>query len=293
MAGSPITPTFPYKNGQATIAGKGSPIAPYSGSGVLNPYGSNDIGTRANSDFWIQPVYKKSDGTLFCPGVDGPTFASSQWDTVYFSTAPTPGLVEVTVDRERQIDEKKSSGTDGAHVTIHGTKPARIEIRLLIWTPDQWEALKQLWPILMTPPYKTQLKTVTSTSYIPPDSSATTTTASVSGGSVSTTTVPAVATVTTSKKVTTTTPTVFDVAHPIFAHHKIKAVQIIGGHGPDPGPVRGSRIFTIKAIEFLKPGTKNATVTPTQPLQTIYGNPVQQSASIATPGSNSSNTGPA
>jgi hypothetical protein len=64
---------------------------------------------------------------------------------------------------------------------------------------------------------------------------------------------------------------------------------ILGGHGPDPGGVPRSRIFTIKAIEYAVPGTKNVTQTPTEAIGSLLDPGV---AAYATPGSNPENAAP-
>ena len=266
---------------------KSSLIQPYSTSDVLNPYGVQQP-QQVAFQFWGKPVYQNSDGTYWCPGVEGKTIASNEWDVVFFATAPTPGVAEVTVEKTRSMDEKKPVGSDGARLTIHGTNPAKIEIKLLIWTPEQLRALNQLWPLLMVPPYKITTSKKTTYGFGTP-----VTTATVSGGSnatVSTVSIPTVKsqTTTTTKKSIIT----FDVSHPALAFHSIKSVQILGANGPMPGPIPGSRIFMIRAVEYLPPGKKAATTTDTAPLGSLYDPGAPGVSSYPTAGSNSSNTGP-
>lgn len=225
-------------------------------------------------DFWYQPVFQNDDGSLYCDGITGPTIADSLWDKVFFSGAPTPGVAEVNFRRDRDVDIKKPTGSDGATVTIHGIVPADIEIKLLIWTPDQFKALGELWPLLMTPPYKTVKQVVSG----PEQFAATfgpgsfdTTTVNISGGAIqSSTTIPSAITTSTKKTVMKKVATTFDVSHPKLAKHFIKAVQIIGGSGPDPAPQPGARIFTIKCIEYLPKGKNLATQTDVSPLSSLY-----------------------
>lgn len=208
---------------------------------------------QVSSSFW-QPVYQRSDGTLYTPGVIGNVFSDLPSEVVYFGASPTPGIADVAVQKERSVDKKKGAGVDGGRLTIHGVEPATFEIRLRIWEVNQWIALTQLWPLIFVPAYKTTTTTLNPVGF------QATTTASVAGGVISTQTIPQAPT-----KFTKTTAVTFDVTHPTLALHGIKAVQVIGGRGPDPGPVSQDRIFTIRVAEYLPPGTKNATITDEAP----------------------------
>lgn len=151
-------PTFPYVNGTVSTQGAGQPINPYSGNSIQNPYGPS-VATRVNFAFWRQPVYQLSDGTYFTPGCDGATYATSAWDKVYIglptSGQPyTPGIAKVRVEKFRDVDKKKSAGSDGARITIHGVEPAQVEIELMIWTPEQFRQLTTLWSALFPAAYK-------------------------------------------------------------------------------------------------------------------------------------------
>ncbi len=142
---------------------------------IINPFQSNPnknqaayVGSDpAAFDFWGAPVYTSpSTGDLYCPGFTGNTFAANAWDKVGFVNATssitdpilapsllnilsyTPGLCDVTVVKEAQVDEKKAAGGHGARLTVHGIKPAQIGIRILIWTPQQLKELKSLWDYL-------------------------------------------------------------------------------------------------------------------------------------------------
>lgn len=137
----------------------GNLVQPYSntgaGSTLINPYLPTQ---QASFQFWQKPVYQASDGTLWCPGVEGATYATSPWDYIYLgipSTQPfTPGICKLRVNKWRDVDKKKAVGSDGARVTIHGVDPASIDIEITIWTPEQLKALAILWPILFPQAYK-------------------------------------------------------------------------------------------------------------------------------------------
>ena len=196
--------------------------------------------------FWAGPVLFDNDGRYYCPGFEGPTYSTSPWDTVVVGvpyTDPdkpqTPGIAEVSVEKYRDVDKKKAAGKDGARVTIHGIEPAMIEIKLIIWTPDQLRVLSELWPVLFP-------------------------------------------------KMQKGTPPAFDIDHPMTRIHDVKSVIFVRGDGPMPGPVVRSRVFTMKAVEYLPPGKKKATVTPVKPI----GSPVNDPPVTTKPGANPDNTGP-
>jgi hypothetical protein len=260
-------------------------------------------------DFWA-PTFTAADGSLVSPGFTGNLYASNVWDFVDFAGERTPGLAEVTVDKERGLDEKKSPGSDGATLTLHGSNPAKIEIKLTIWTPEQLRRLNELWPILLTPPYKLGHTTVSAFSNPAPSSVTNTTTGSTStipsavtgnsrqnprattvvnatAGNVSTISVPVVQTKTV--RLAIKVPVTFVVTHPMFRLHRIAKVQIIGGRGPEPGPIVRSRVFTIRAVEYLPSSSKNTTRTDDSPIGSAFEPGAND---YPAPGSNPSNTGP-
>jgi len=234
-----VIPNFPYANGNTSTSGAGSPINPYSGNTIQNPYGPN-IATRVSFAFWRQPVYQLGDGTYFTPGCDGPTYASNPWDRVdlglktllQFNGQPrTPGIARVRVDKFRDVDKKKAAGNDGARITIHGVEPAEVEIELTIWTPEQFRQLVQLWSILFPPASKGA----------PPVISA-------------------------------QHPAFTNNLH------SVSALQFVKMEGPDVQH-DGRGIFKLKAWEFLKPSTTNVTATAAAPLPTLYDQATQSSVS--------------
>jgi hypothetical protein len=261
MGGQLITPGY---WGQGNAQGSGTLKEPYTTGGP----------SQAAFLFWDKPVYQATTdgdgikaGDLWCPGCTGPTYSSNPWDSVVIAGTQTPGIAEINVSTQRAVDKKKPAGSDGARTTIHGREPADIEIRLIIWTPQQLRALLALWPTLLTPPYKTKIvpaKTITSTTT---PGSTTTVTNTATGATI---TIPQSSTILISEQKKVRTATTFVVNHPKFDLHQVREIQIIGGSGPDPGPTVRSRVFTIRAVEFLPPkGTATVTATPVKPKSSI------------------------
>lgn len=83
-------------------------------------------------------------------------------------------------------------------------------------------------------------------------------------------------------------PPAYDVAHPLFTIHKIKALQFHGGAGPViDAQARG--VFTMKAVEYLPPKTINTTKTATQALDSTLGS---GAVAYPTPDQNTANLAP-
>lgn len=218
----------------------GGLITPYvtSGGPILNP--SQPV-AQASFVFWRKPVYTAGNGDLWCPGVEGDTYATSLWDYLYLgvpSTMPySPGVIRMSFDKARDIDKKKAAGNDGARVAIHGMDLAAVDFDLLIWTPQQLKALAALWDLLFPPSYKGA-------------------------------------------------PPAYDVQHPQLAFHRIKSLQFIGGSGPVID-AQGRGSFRMRAIEFQKPGKKNATKTEVGSIGSLLDPGAYQK-----PSGNTSNLGP-
>ena len=68
--------------------------------------------------------------------------APTVWDTVVLGGVSMPGVAEVEVDRELEIDEKKPKGTHKATPTVQGVKSATVKIHITINTSDEWTALQ-------------------------------------------------------------------------------------------------------------------------------------------------------
>lgn len=175
-------------------------------------------------EFWAQPVITDEDtGELSCPGFTGPTYSNNPWDVVTIGGDRTPGIAQVMCEKRRAIDRKKPAGADGARITVHGADLAEVQIQLLIWTPQQLAVLNALWARWMPPSGKSKpQQTKASGQKNAPKA---------------------------------IDPSPFIVSHPKFITHDVTAIQIIGGRGPDDGPVPRSKVFTILAVEFRSPST--------------------------------------
>ena len=81
-------------------------------------------------------------------------------------------------------------------------------------------------------------------------------------------------------------PPNYDVQHPMFSVHGVKAAQFVAGEGPEIGPDR-TGMFRIRAVEYLKPSTKKAVTTSVGPIGSLL-----DPGAYPTPGNTAANRGP-
>lgn len=77
-------------------------------------------------------------------GTSGPVYSDTGYDLALFGSTQVPGVVEVSVTAERGLDEQKAAGRHGATLIFRGRKPVRAEMRVRLWTPEQWTAMQTL-----------------------------------------------------------------------------------------------------------------------------------------------------
>lgn len=264
-----------------------------SASAILDPY--NAKANPITTDFWWPYVYEDDNGDWFAPGFVGNTYSKHPWDAV-FLTIPfsgseqpyTPGICEVVAEKERTVDKKKPKGSDGARITVHGIELAEGEIKITIWTPQQYRILAAMWPVLFPGPQKfTTTKTVAvgdpvtrSEFHGSGDSSG-----NVEGQHLTIPQTQQTKRISTTQVKSITRP--FDVGHPKLSLLGIKSVVFTKGSGPDPGPTPLSRVFTMKWVEFNPPGKVNTTTTPVAAKASTF-----EPVGYQTPGTNPANLGP-
>lgn len=68
------------------------------------------------------------------------------WDYCRLGEDILPGICEVSFENPRDVDKKKSKGKDGRTLTDNGSEGASGEIRVTIWTADQWDEWQTIRP---------------------------------------------------------------------------------------------------------------------------------------------------
>lgn len=208
--------------------------------------------SQASFAFWAKPVLQSSDGSFFCPGFEGDTYANSPYSrlTIAWPIAlriagmginDTPGLADIIIRKDHRVDQKKPVGSDGARLTVYGANPAQVTVRLTIWTPDQLRVLSEIWKVIFP-----------------------------KGGSQATS---------------------YDCRHPDLERYGIKSLMFTGGGGPNPGPVVSSRTYELNAVEFFAPKQQNNAKKRT-PAGSIGSINEPSTTTNPTPGSNPAHVGP-
>lgn len=84
------------------------------------------------------------------PDNEGDTFLANPWDTLVMRGQQFPGRVEVIATPARKADTKSGAGVNGGRTTLQGYTPATVEIKVNLWTDDQWaqwqRVLAVIWP---------------------------------------------------------------------------------------------------------------------------------------------------
>lgn len=68
------------------------------------------------------------------------------WNFCWLGDDLLPGIADVEVTKSRAVDVKKPKGGDGATLSDDGYEPAKVTIKLRIYTKEQWYAYQELYP---------------------------------------------------------------------------------------------------------------------------------------------------
>jgi hypothetical protein len=80
--------------------------------------------------------------------------APDAWDTVVLGGVALPGIATPSGWLEQRLFKKRSPKKHGQTVVFNGWGAAQVEVRLEIWTPDQWEAFVGVVKRIVIPPPK-------------------------------------------------------------------------------------------------------------------------------------------
>ncbi len=95
---------------------------------------------------------RADDVPFWDPGAPVESFASpSAWDVLVIGNETLPGVAIVTGGRRQKLDRKDSPGTDSSTITQLGREPAQIEVRLVMWTPEQLAQWVRIAKVLHPP----------------------------------------------------------------------------------------------------------------------------------------------
>jgi hypothetical protein len=70
----------------------------------------------------------------------------ASWDTCILGGEILPGIAVVEFEKSRDVDKKKSKGSDGITLTDNGAEAAPGEISITIWTAEHWDEWQRMRP---------------------------------------------------------------------------------------------------------------------------------------------------
>ncbi len=153
----------------------------------------------------------------------------------------TPGLAKVRVEPEYATDAQRASGEDAAAIILSGYQPPRIEIEILVWTPEQWTKLDELQRGIWRQPNKAgPLENIGFTEdlrFVPTkpkqrDQAAAATQATVGGAQA-------------------IDDAAVTLVHPKLAQVGITAGALVGLVPAEDGPERGSKTVKLRFIQYI------------------------------------------
>jgi hypothetical protein len=158
-------------------------------------------------------------------GYEGPVYAKNPWDLVILNGFRSPGVATVKCIPQVKIDLPKEVARDGGPATEKGHVPAKVDIQIKIWTPDQWDAMQNLMEAIWRQPgQKYRLELV--------------------GGIL-----PQTSTTGTGDK--TKAKPAITIAHPCCALYGVTAVMLESPESPDSAPEVGAKIIRLKGVQYI------------------------------------------
>jgi hypothetical protein len=158
--------------------------------------------------------------------VMGPDYDPNPWGSVTIGNIVLPGICEVTGAATHRIDVQKANGVDGGTLIERGYQPGEFDIDMKIWTPKHWALWLETRPSLFRRLSKVDLN----------DAKKKTATAA---------------------QIEATARAALPIAHPALADAEITACLVKSITLPRPGPEAGTKIITIKCVQYIPPAPKN------------------------------------
>lgn len=81
---------------------------------------------------------------------EGPWHAEPDlWNRVTINDVEAPGIATVEITRDNKWDEKEAKGSHGATREYSGSKPAKVRVKIVVWTADDYaELVSKILPIV-------------------------------------------------------------------------------------------------------------------------------------------------
>ncbi len=193
-------------------------------------------------------------------------YQATEWDRLVIGGQIVPGICEVSASAKYKMDNTSAPGKKGGKSRNAGYQPTDVDIRVHIWTPDQWidfqPLLEYLWPSKKVAQGKTNAPSAASVKEA--NNVIAQATALVASGQTPTaqqdaTLAAAQATIIADNlaKKPDAARNPIAVYHPELALLGISNLQIVGMATPNRGAAHQEKVFSIKAREFLPPTNVN------------------------------------
>lgn len=162
---------------------------------------------------------------------------TNPWDIVTLNGFRSPGIADVRCTPQLKIDLPKKASQDGGPAIERGHLPAKVDISITVWTPQQWQALQELlFAVWRKPGEHFRLE---NDDGVPVSSS---TSAKNKKGQTILVPKPAIT-----------------IAHPACALWGVTAILIEQPDSPVPGQQIGSRMVRLRGFQYIAPTKQTAT----------------------------------
>lgn len=88
--------------------------------------------------FWISGVSVGNGIDCLLPDIAQGLPDSMIWQVVFMAGKRVPGLAQVKFKRGHRVDKRTASGMAGQSMVALGYNPSEINIKITLWTPQQW-----------------------------------------------------------------------------------------------------------------------------------------------------------
>lgn len=170
-------------------------------------------------------------------GYEGPLESDNPWDVVILNGFRSPGIATVKCTPQLKIDLPKKTSTDGGPAIERGHVPAKIEVVIKVWTPDQWTALQELLNNIWRKPGEGFR--LENQDGVPVSSST-----KVKGKD---------------GKTTLKAKPAITIAHPCCALWGVTAMLLESPESPEPAPEIGAKIVRLRGMQYIAPSKRPTT----------------------------------
>jgi hypothetical protein len=162
-------------------------------------------------------------------GFEGPIYAENPHDSLIIAGMPVPGIVDIKAIPAQDYKTEKAPGRDGGIIIGQGYLPGPIDVEILLWMPEQWEAWLKIEAEIWPAPGKISAGSPTKGA----------SGAIERGGAIA-------------------SERALSISHPALLAKNISRVVVAGISLPQRGPQPQSRIVNMKLLEFVPPAEKKA-----------------------------------